>query len=66
LFKKFRVYENQLKLLIETDDKSEAVKVMNNAHLEYSDRWHELFEYWDGRYNGIRQYKPRDSIIEEV
>jgi len=60
--KNFKVYENQLTLLIETDDKEEAVKAMKEAHKGSPEKYHELFQLLDGRYIGVRQYKPNDPI----
>jgi len=66
--KEFRVYENQLTLLIETNDKEEAVKTMREAHRAFPEKYHELFQLMDGRYIGerqyvgIRQYEPNDPI----
>lgn len=60
--KRYRVYENQLKLIIETNDKEEASIVMKKEHKEYPMRFHELEELQDnGMYIGIRQYKPFDD-----
>jgi len=58
--KGFRVCENQLTLLVETDDKEEAVKVMREAHQKDPQKYHELYQFLDGQYIGIRQYEPGD------
>ena len=60
--KKFRVYENQSKLLTETDDYTEAVKQMKGAHKQNPDKFHELYQLTDDQYIGIRQYKPGDKV----
>jgi hypothetical protein len=60
--KEFQVYENQLTLLIETNDKEEAVKAMKETHRRFPEKYHELFQLLDGRYVGIRQYKPHDPV----
>jgi len=59
--RKYRVTENNY-ILIETDDLEEANRVMRWAHRDCPDKYHELLEWWDGIYNGIRQYKPGDII----
>ena len=60
--KEFEVYENQLTLLIETDNKEEAVKTMKEAHTKAPEKYHELFQLLDGRYIGVRQYAPNDPV----
>ena len=59
--KKFRVYENQLRLT-ETDDKEAAVTKMKEAHKQEPNKYHELYQLEDGQYIGIRQYKPGDKV----
>ena len=60
--KRFRIYENQLRLLTETDDYIEAVKQMKRAHKQKPNKYHELYQLIDGQYIGIRQYKPGDKV----
>jgi len=62
LMKKYRVYENQLTLILETDDKTEATARWRQAHRDKPDCYHELFEYWSGQYNGIAQFEPNDTV----
>ena len=57
--KKYRVYEGN-KVLLETDDKEEAMRVWREAHRKQLNKFHEVHEYWDGRYNGTSQLAPGD------
>ena len=59
---KYRVYENQTTLLLETDDRDEAMKVWRESHRKKPDKYHEVEEWWDGKYNGICQFKPGDQV----
>jgi len=62
--RKYRVTENN-HILIETDFFEEADRVMKWAHRDCPDKYHELLGWWNGIYNGIRQYKPGDREVEK-
>ena len=60
--KKFRVYEGN-KIILETNDKQEAIRTMYSAHYIVNNKIHEIHEWWDGKYNGISQLKPTDKVV---
>jgi len=59
--KKYRVFENNT-ILIETDDKEEAIWIMKKLHEKQSQKYHEIYQLTLGNYVGIRQYKPGDEV----
>jgi hypothetical protein len=60
--KKYRVYEDVLNLILETDDKEEAMRMQRESHRKSPDKFHEVYEFWDGKYNGICQFAPNDQV----
>jgi len=61
-FYKYQVRENQSHLLLETDDREEAMRVWRECHRICPNKYHEVYEFWDGMYNGICQFKPGDEV----
>lgn len=66
LMKRYKVYQESCTLLVETDDKDLAIDVMRTAHKDKPFMYHELYEYIDGKYIGIRQYEPGDKIYDNT
>jgi len=62
--KKYRVLEDN-RILLETDDKEHALMMMGISHINRPNYYHELHEWWNGQYNGIRQYKPGDKVTRK-
>lgn len=62
--KRYRIYENNL-LLLETDDEKTAMRLWRESHQETPDKYHEVYECFEGIYIGIRQFKPYDKVGEE-
>lgn len=57
---KWQVVEQHLDILVQTNDKTKAIRIMKEAHRRRPFQYHELEEFWDGRYNGVQQYAPGD------
>lgn len=60
--KRFQVRENQITLLLETDDKEEALKVWRDSHKKQLDKFHEIYELRNGVYRGTNQFAPGDQV----
>ena len=59
--KTFRVMEGN-DIIVETDDKTEAVQAMKTAHHIHPSKFHELYQWeTDGRYHPLSQYAPGDD-----
>lgn len=59
--KEYRV-EEDFKIILETDDREEAMRVWRERHRENPNLYHEVHQWWDGQYNGICQFKPGDKV----
>ena len=60
--KRFQVRENQLRLLLETDDKEEAMRVWRESHRKDISKFHEVYELRNGVYEGTNQFAPGDRV----
>jgi len=60
--KRFQVRENQSSLLLETDDKEEAMRVWRESHRKDISKFHEVYEWLDGMYHGTNQFAPGDQV----
>jgi len=60
-YAQYRVYENN-DILLETGDKEEAMGVWRESHRKNPYKFHEVHEFWDGKYHGICQFAPGDEV----
>jgi len=58
---KYRLYENN-DVLLETENKEEAMSKWRDSHRKSPDKFHEVHEWWDGKYHGICQFAPGDKV----
>ena len=60
--KRYRVIENSIHIVLETNCKLEAENCWREAHRQNDTKFHEVYELIDGHYEGICQFAPGDKV----